>query len=62
MKALKILKIIYKDCKDWNDKGFQTEYSADVLLEAIEELQELNKKLEASKEYFDLKLKGTFNE
>ena len=46
MKALELLKIIYKDCKDWEDKGFAVTYPTKDLSEAVEELEELLHKLE----------------
>ncbi len=53
MKALELLKIIYKDCKDWEDKGFAVTYPTNDLSEAIEELEELlyrTEKLDKDKE------------
>lgn len=41
MKAMELLKIIYKDCKDWEDRGFAVAYPTKDLSEAIEELEEL---------------------
>lgn len=41
MKALELLKIIYKDCKDWEDKGFAVIYPTNELSEAIKELEDL---------------------
>ena len=41
MKAIEILKIIYKDCKEWEDKGFAVTYPTNDLNEAIKELEEL---------------------
>ena len=68
MKALKILKEqreIYLKIYNGDDYCDGIDSYKDKVIEldeAIEELEELNKKLEASKEYFNLKLKGTFNE
>ena len=41
MKALELLNIVYKDCKDWEDKGFAVTYPTSDLSEAIKELEEL---------------------
>ena len=41
MKAHEILNIIYKDCKEWEDKGFAVTYPTNDLNEAIKELEEL---------------------
>ena len=60
MKAFKILKIIYKDCKDWNDKGFQTEYSTDVLLEAVAELEALENRSCFGCKYSSKTVSGVF--
>lgn len=39
-KALKVLQLIKEDCKEWNDKGFATEYEVNELNEAICELED----------------------
>lgn len=39
MKALELLKIIYKDCKDWEDKGFAVTCPTNELSESIKELE-----------------------
>ena len=41
MKALELLNIIYKDCKEWEDKGFAVTYPTSDLNQAIKELEEL---------------------
>ena len=41
MKALELLNIIYKDCKEWEDKGFAVTYPTSDLIQAIKELEEL---------------------
>ena len=63
MKALELLQIIYKDCKEWEDKGFAVTYPTDNLSEAIKELEDLqNKDNELIKEVlFEADLETNFN-
>ena len=45
MRALELLKIIYKDSKiDWEDKGFAVTYPTNDIKEAIKELEYLQKR------------------
>ena len=41
MKALELLYTVYKDCKDWEDKGFAVTYPTSDLNQAIKELEDL---------------------
>ena len=54
MKAIRALKIILEETVMSGEREY--------LEEAIKELEELIKKVEASKEYFDLKLSGNFEQ
>ena len=67
MKALDILKhkwidgnVIYDDDTDRYTRYLK--YDDRSIEEVIKELEEINKKLEACKEYFDLKLNGNFED
>ena len=67
MKALDILKhkwidgnVIYDDDTDRYTRYLK--YDDRLIEEVIKELEEINKKLEACKEYFDLKLNGNFED
>lgn len=52
MKALEILKLIYKDCKECEDRGFAVTFHTNVLNEAIKELEDLqNRSCEGCKHF-----------
>lgn len=56
MKALELLNIIYKDCKEWEDKGFAVTYPTSDLSEAIKELEELQNTINTVIEEIDYAL------
>ena len=56
MKALELLKFIYKDCTDLEDKGFAVAYSISDLNEAINELEAIKNSIKASIEEIEYAL------
>ena len=48
MKALELLYTVYKDCKDWEDKGFAVLYPTSDLNEAINELEAIRDNINTS--------------
>ena len=56
MKALELLNIVYKDCKDWEDKGFAVTYPTSDLIQAIKELEELQHTIDSVIEEIDYAL------
>lgn len=56
MKALELLNIIYKDCKNWEDKGFAVTYPTSDLIQAIKELEELQNTIDTVIEEIDYAL------
>ena len=56
MKALELLNIVYKDCKDWEGKGFAVTYPTSDLSEAIKELEELQHTIDSVIEEIDYAL------
>ena len=56
MKALELLNTVYKDCKNWEDKGFAVAYPTSDLNEAIKELEELQNTISTVIEEIDYAL------
>ena len=56
MKALELLYTVYKDCKNWEDKGFAVTYPTSDLNEAIKELEELQNTISTVIEEIDYAL------
>lgn len=48
MKAIDLLQIIYRDCKEWEDKGFAVTYPTKDLSEAIKELEVIRDNIKTS--------------
>ena len=56
MKALELLNTVYKDCKNWEDKGFAVAYPTSDLNQAIDELEELQNTINTVIEEIDYAL------
>ena len=52
MKALELLKFIYKDCTDREDKGFAVAYPTNELSKAVEELESFQAEYKKLNEYY----------
>lgn len=54
LKAIELLKVVYEDCLEWENKGFATTYSTHELNLAIAELEALeNRSCSNCKYYHD---------
>ena len=56
MKAIELLNIIYKDSKNWEDKGFAVTYPTSDLNQAIKELEGLQNTIDSVIEEIDYAL------